>query len=73
MEKIIGIIIIFAAGYLMFRLQGTAGGCCGGGDHDHESGSSGSLISRQEILEAIREISYTPQKRTGESADREKL
>jgi hypothetical protein len=41
MEKIIGIIIIFAAGYLMFRLQAGAGGCCGTGHHDPGSGQCG--------------------------------
>jgi hypothetical protein len=38
MEKIIGIIMIFAAGYLMFRLQARAGGCCGTNHHDSGSG-----------------------------------
>lgn len=44
MSKILGMVLIFAAAWLMVRLQAGSGSCCGGGydnhgpDGDHNQG-----------------------------------
>ena len=38
MNKLFGIVILFAAAWLMYRLQAGSGSCCGGG-YDSSSGS----------------------------------
>jgi len=42
MSKIFGIIILFAAAWLMVRLQAGSGSCCGGGHsgENHDPGHS---------------------------------
>ena len=39
MSKIFGIVIIFAAAWLMVRLQAGSGSCCQGSEHSSGSGS----------------------------------
>ena len=51
MSKVFGIIILFAAAWLMVRLQAGGGSCCGGGykNPDHIQGSCGDGTTAEKV------------------------